>query len=144
MTKANPEQPDHDPRHHGDSAHGYVAGEGEGVSIFSEPYGDLSIRVGKRQIDIEKRWEAASILNDLFTGLLFVAGSILNFFSDYETAGLVLYLLGSILLLVRALIRLRRRIYVRGMQGRSRPRIYRPDLDAPADSDTHDRDPQVG
>ncbi|WP_083966884.1 YrhK family protein [Demequina globuliformis] len=106
-----------------------VVRAGDPEAIFDEPQGDLSLRFGKRQIDIERRWEAASILNDMFIGVLFVAGSVLNFFSDIETVGLVLYLLGSLLLLVRPFIRLARRTHVRRMDVRSRPRVYRPDLD---------------
>lgn len=104
-------------------------------SHFSEPQGDLSLRLGRRQVDIERRWEAASILNDVLVGVWFVAGSVLNFFADLQTVGLVLYLLGSLQLLARAFLRLGRRVYVRRMNERSRPRMYRPDIDGPVQSD---------
>ena len=104
---------------------------GDARAFFSEPYGDLSLRLGRRQIDIERRWEAASILNDILIGLWFVAGSVLNLLAVSETAALLLYLLGSVQLLIRPFMRLARRTHVRGMQSRSRPRIYRPDRDEP-------------
>ena len=130
---------------------------GDEDAIFSEPQGDLSLRLGKRQVDIARRWEAASILNDVMVGVWFVAGSIFNFFTDLELIGLVLYLLGSLQLLLRAFIRLGRRVYVRRVNVRSRPRMYRPDVDAPdvsgdgdttadapGETDNGDANPRVG
>lgn len=98
-------------------------------SEFDPPEGDLSLRVGRKQIDIDSRWEAASILNDMMTGLWFVIGSILNLLDVAEMAALVFYLVGSTQLLARAVIRLARRVHVWGGYSRSRPRAYRPDVD---------------
>ena len=105
---------------------------------FEQPYGDLSLRVGRRQIDIERRWEAASIVNDILVGLWFVAGSVINLATDLDDVGLWLYLMGSAQLLARPVIRLMRRVHVRGMAERSRPRVYRPDVDDGRDAPRDD------
>ena len=93
---------------------------------FSEPYGDVSLRVGRRQIDIEQRWEVASIINDIMVGLWFVAGSILAIEGSYPDLALSFFLVGSSLLLLRAILRLGRRVHIRRGYTLSRPRIYRP------------------
>ncbi|WP_084037778.1 YrhK family protein [Demequina sp. NBRC 110053] len=103
---------------------------GESDAVFSEPHGDLSLRLGRLQVDVWSRWEAAGILNDIGIGLWFVAGSILNFFTDLETLGLVLYLVGSVQLLIRPFLKLAHRVTMRRLRTRSRPRMYRPDIDA--------------
>ncbi|MFW2514309.1 YrhK family protein [Demequina sp. SO4-13] len=98
-------------------------------SAFMEPAGDLSIRVGRKQIDVERRWEAVSILNDIMTGLWFLTGSILNVLDVGDDLPLYFYLAGSSQLLARAFFRLERRIHASGGHNRSRPRMYRPDVD---------------
>lgn len=90
---------------------------------FAAPHGDLSVRVGREQIDVEQRWQVVSILNDIMTGLWFVTGSILNLIGGLGNWPLYFYLAGSSQLLLRAFIRLAQRIHVRGGQRRSRPRV---------------------
>ncbi|WP_062133665.1 YrhK family protein [Demequina aestuarii] len=99
-------------------------------SAFTEPEGNLSFRIGSMQIDVDNRWEAASILNDIMTGLWFLAGSTLNVLDVGGDWSLYLYLAGSVQLLARAFFRLERRIHAGGGHQRSRPRMYRPDIDA--------------
>lgn len=95
-------------------------------SWFSEPYGDLSFRVGRGQIDIQRRWEALSIINDIMVGLWFVTGTVMTIAGVPGDGPLYFYLAGSCQLLLRAFIRLARRIHIRRGFSRSRPRIYRP------------------
>lgn len=99
---------------------------------FSKPEGNFSMRVGHEQIDIEQRWEVVSILNDVLTGLWFLTGSILNIAGDFGNWPLYLYLAGSSQLLLRAFLRLGRRVHIRGGYERSRPRTYKPDADEPS------------
>ena len=99
-------------------------------SAFTEPQGNLSFRIGSIQIDVDSRWEAASILNDIMTGLWFLVGSTLNVFDVGGDWPLYLYLAGSTQLMARGVFRLERRIHAGGGYSRSRPRMYRPDIDA--------------
>lgn len=96
---------------------------------FTESGGDLSLRIGRFQIDIDSRWEAASILNDIMTGLWFLAGTIMNLVGGFGDWPLYMYLAGSLQLLLRAALRLAMRVHVGGGYRRSRPRMYRPDID---------------
>src|SRR5690554_1807197 len=95
-------------------------------SKFSEPYGDLSFRIGRRQIDVERRREALSIINDIMVGLWFLTGTILTINGVSGDLPLYFYLAGSSQLLLRALLRLGRRTHIRRGFEPSRPRMYRP------------------
>lgn len=94
-------------------------------SKFAQPNGDFSVRVGREQIDVESSWEAVSILNDIMVGLWFLTGTILTITGVSGDLPLYFYLAGSSQLLLRALLRLGRRIHIRRGFSRSRPRTYR-------------------
>jgi YrhK-like protein len=79
--------------------------------------GPLTIHIGRDELIIRKRYEVASIGNDILIALWFIVGSIL-FFSDATTiAGTWCFLAGSIELLVRPLLRLSRRVHLTRIAG---------------------------
>ncbi|MEX0914114.1 MAG: YrhK family protein [Demequina sp.] len=63
------------------------------------------------------------------TGLWFLIGSILNVMGGFDDWPIYLYLAGSAQLLLRAFLRLGRRIHVGGGFRQSRPRMYQRDID---------------
>ncbi|MGB7450032.1 MAG: YrhK family protein [Ornithinimicrobium sp.] len=80
---------------------------------------DWDVRIGHDELVIRGRYEVISIVNDLLIGLWFIVGSILFFFESTTTAGTWLFLLGSVQLIVRPLIRLHRRVNLSRMGARS-------------------------
>ncbi|WP_227521943.1 YrhK family protein [Bacillus solitudinis] len=66
----------------------------------------LSIQAGRFRIFFNKRYRVITVLNDLLIGVLFLTGSCLNFFSITETYANVFYLLGSLFLVGRPVLRL--------------------------------------
>ena len=79
--------------------------------------GPLTIHIGRDELIIRKRYEVASIGNDILVALWFIVGSIL-FFSDATTiAGTWCFLAGSVELLIRPLIRLSRRVHLTRLAG---------------------------
>lgn len=72
----------------------------------------IHIRLGRRVIVLNHRYEALSILNDIFIGVFFTVGSVLFFFSDLENWAITMFVLGSIDFLLRPVIRLARRVNV--------------------------------
>lgn len=78
---------------------------------------DLHVRLGRDELLLRQRYEVLSILNDIAVALWFVAGSILFFSPDTTYAGTWLFLLGSLQLLVRPVIRLSRRIHLQRRRG---------------------------
>jgi len=73
----------------------------------------LVLRIGHDELVIRKRYEVASILNDLMIAIWFIVGSFL-FFSETTTySGTWLFVVGSVQLAIRPLIRLRRHLHLR-------------------------------
>lgn len=81
---------------------------------------DLTIRIGHEELVVRQRYEAASIINDILIAIWFTVGSIMYFFPEWSTAGTWCFLLGSVELLVRPVIRLSRRTHLQRLN-RSRP-----------------------
>jgi hypothetical protein len=73
---------------------------------------DIEFRIGHDEVILRKRYEVASIVNDLLVAVWFVIGSVLFFSDSTATAGTWLFLLGSIQLMVRPMIRLARKVHV--------------------------------
>jgi len=82
---------------------------------------DISLTVGHEELRIRGIYESISIVNDVMVALWFVVGSVLFFSESTTTAGTWLFLIGSVQLLVRPVIRLSRRIHL-GRTGTSTPR----------------------
>jgi hypothetical protein len=72
----------------------------------------LTITFGHDELVIRRRYEVLSILNDIMVALWFVSGSILFFSESTTTIGTWFFLVGSIQLLLRPLIRLTRRVHL--------------------------------
>ncbi len=72
----------------------------------------IELRIGHDEIVLRRRYEILSIINDILVAVWFIVGSILFFSQSTTTAGVWLFLLGSIELLIRPLIRLVRRIHI--------------------------------
>ena len=78
---------------------------------------DLEFRIGHEEVVVRRRYEVASIVNDLLIAVWFVIGSILFFNADTARTGTWLFLIGSIQLMIRPGIRLSRRIHVQRIGG---------------------------
>jgi len=72
----------------------------------------IEFRIGHEEIVLRKRYEILSITNDFLIALWFVIGSILFFNESTATAGTWLFLLGSVELMIRPIIRLARRVHI--------------------------------
>lgn len=76
---------------------------------------DVNLRIGHEELVLRGRYEVLSILNDVLIAVFFIIGSILFFQESTATAGTWLFLLGSIELLLRPVIRLARRFHLHGI-----------------------------
>jgi hypothetical protein len=85
------------------------------MSASSGGSGPLIFTVGREELVIRRRYEVLSIVNDILIAIWFLVGSIL-FFSEATTyAGTWLFVLGSVELLIRPMIRLARRVHLQRM-----------------------------
>ena len=83
---------------------------------------ELDLPFTHDEIVLRQRYEIASILNDLLIAIWFIVGSVLFFSAATTTAGTWLFLIGSVQLAVRPVIRLGRRVHLTRRAGRRRPR----------------------
>ncbi|WP_308115493.1 MULTISPECIES: YrhK family protein [unclassified Rhodococcus (in: high G+C Gram-positive bacteria)] len=79
----------------------------------------LTLTIGHDELIVRQRWEVVSIVNDIAIAVWFIAGSVLFFSESTTELGTVLFLVGSIELLVRPVIRLVRRVHIRRVRGGS-------------------------
>ncbi|GAB2983676.1 YrhK family protein [Frigoribacterium salinisoli] len=74
----------------------------------------LTLHVGGGdEVVVRGRYEALSIVNDILIAVWFIVGSVLFFSEDTTVAGTWAFLLGSVQLLIRPVIRLGRRVHLR-------------------------------
>ncbi|MEV8211789.1 YrhK family protein [Streptomyces sp. NPDC079189] len=83
------------------------------TSHFSSDGRTIRLLLGSDEVVIRRKYEVASILNDILVAGWFVVGSVLFFCDDTKTAGTWFFLLGSIQLLIRPIIRLTRHVHLR-------------------------------
>lgn len=74
---------------------------------------DIEFRIGHDEVVLRRRYEVLSIVNDILVALWFIVGSVLFFSPTTTYAGTWLFLLGSIQLLIRPVIRLVRHVHIR-------------------------------
>ncbi|WP_256728651.1 YrhK family protein [Microbacterium oleivorans] len=73
----------------------------------------MTFTLGRDEIVIRHMYEVVSIVNDVMVAAWFVAGSVLFFSESTTPVGTWFFLLGSIQLMIRPLIRLTRRVHLR-------------------------------
>jgi hypothetical protein len=73
----------------------------------------LVLHVGRDELVVRRRYETASIVNDILIALWFIAGSVMFFSEAWTTAGTWCFLAGSVELLIRPAIRLTRQLHIR-------------------------------
>ncbi|WP_161878777.1 YrhK family protein [Alkalibacterium sp. MB6] len=72
---------------------------------------DLIIKVSNFRLYFQNYYTLVSLLNDLLTGLLYLAGSILQLFTDYGDIGMYLYLFGGFFLLMRPVLKIAHNVF---------------------------------
>lgn len=75
--------------------------------------GDIDLRVGDHELVIRQRYAVVSIVNDVLIGIWFLIGSFLFFSDALMFAGTCLFVLGSVEMLIRPVIRLARHLHLR-------------------------------
>ena len=79
----------------------------------------FDVRIGREELIIRQRYEVASIVNDILIAGWFIVGSILFFSPAYTELGTWMFLLGSVELLIRPVIRLARRVHLQRAHGQA-------------------------
>lgn len=72
---------------------------------------DLIIKVSDFRLYFQNYYTLISLLNDLLTGLLYLAGSLLQLFTNYDEVGMYLYLFGGFFLLLRPILKIAHNVF---------------------------------
>lgn len=83
---------------------------------------DVGLPFTDDEVELRRRYEVASILNDLLIAAWFTVGSVLFFSESTTYAGTWLFLVGSVQLAIRPTIRLSRRVHLQRRAGGAKPR----------------------
>lgn len=73
---------------------------------------DIEIESKRFKIYFQQKYQIISLTNDVITGLMFVAGSLLNLFGAPAVYGSVIYLLASIFLTIRPILKILRKTWI--------------------------------
>ena len=82
---------------------------------------DLTIRIGHDELVIRQRYQVLSIVNDVLIGIWFLIGSFMFFSDELMFAGTCLFVLGSVEMLIRPVIRLIRHVHLQKIRGPGTP-----------------------
>ncbi|MHC1558300.1 YrhK family protein [Actinomycetospora sp. C-140] len=88
----------------------------------------LLLAISPRERTIRERYELASIVNDILIAVWFLVGSVLFFSPETTFAGTWLFVLGSVELLVRPMIRLARWLHLERLIDLSAAPVDEPDF----------------
>lgn len=72
----------------------------------------MTLHIGHEELAIRRRYEVASILNDILVAVWFIVGSVMFFSERWTVTGTWCFLIGSIELLIRPVIRLSRHLHI--------------------------------
>lgn len=73
---------------------------------------DIILKTGNFRIYFQNYYTLISLINDLFTGALYLTASILQLFTDYSRLGMYMYLFGAVFLLMRPLLKIAHNIFL--------------------------------
>ncbi|MDJ1132676.1 YrhK family protein [Streptomyces iconiensis] len=79
--------------------------------------GALTLHIGRDELVVQQRYEAASVLNDILIAVWFLIGSIMFFSPEWTRAGTWCFVLGSVELMIRPAIRLGRQLHIKRLRG---------------------------
>lgn len=82
--------------------------------------GPITFVIGHHELVIRRRYEALSTVNDILVALWFIVGSVLFLSQETTYAGTWLFIVGSVELLIRPVIRLSRQWHLQRLPAPSR------------------------
>ena len=77
----------------------------------------LVFTLGDRELVIRRRYQALSIVNDILVAIWFLVGSIMFFSEAWTYTGTWFFVIGSVELLIRPVIRLARQVHLQRLPG---------------------------
>ncbi|WP_181275676.1 YrhK family protein [Brevibacterium oceani] len=84
---------------------------------MAEKKRDIHLRIGPEELVIRQRYQVLSIANDVLIGVWFLIGSFMFFSEALMTTGTWLFVIGSVEMLIRPVIRLIRHLHLQRFRG---------------------------
>lgn len=84
-------------------------------------HGQLTLHIGKDELVVRQRYEAASVANDILIAVWFLIGSVMFFSPAWTHVGTWCFVLGSVELMIRPAIRLSRQVHIQRLRGSGSP-----------------------
>ncbi len=75
----------------------------------------ITLTLGNQELVLRQRYELLSIINDIGIFIFFTVGSVAFYWHELFNVGVTLFVIGSVQLGIRPLIRLTRRIQLRSL-----------------------------
>ncbi|WP_433784124.1 YrhK family protein [Actinomycetospora sp. CA-101289] len=75
----------------------------------------MTLALGNQELVLRQRYELLSVVNDIGIFLAFTIGSVAFFWTELFNVGVTLFVIGSVMLGFRPIMRLSRRIQLRGL-----------------------------
>lgn len=73
---------------------------------------DVIVKAGRFRIYFQNYYTIISLGNDLFTGILYLTGSLVQTFTDLDTVGMYLYIFASFFLLMRPILKIMHNVFL--------------------------------
>jgi hypothetical protein len=77
--------------------------------------GAITLTLGDQEIVLRQRYELLSIINDIGIFIFFTVGSVAFYWHDLFNLGVTLFVIGSVQLGIRPIIRFSRRVQLRSL-----------------------------
>lgn len=73
---------------------------------------DIVVKAGNFRVYFQNYYTIISLGNDLFTGVLYLSGSLVQTFTDLEIVGMYLYIFASFFLLMRPVLKIMHSVFI--------------------------------
>lgn len=73
---------------------------------------DVIVKAGKFRVYFQNYYSIISLGNDLFTGILYLSGSLIQTFTDLTRVGMYLYIFASFFLLMRPILKIMHSVFI--------------------------------
>ncbi|GKV65378.1 MULTISPECIES: YrhK family protein [Sporosarcina] len=76
------------------------------MPMFVDNKKNYEVKIGKYAIFFNKNYRYIFIINELILGIIFIVGSIFFLFESLKTAGIILFIVGSVQLFIRPALKI--------------------------------------
>lgn len=80
--------------------------------VSPEKEEDIIVKTGHFRVYFQNYYTLISLINDIFTGILYLSGSLVQTFTDFETVGSYMFIFASFFLLMRPILKILHNVFL--------------------------------